>query len=113
MEDDEPDSRNAAFKRFRDADPDDSADTDDGSNHKRRRVSTPAPKQGITPGVKLSENLGIDSSVASTSHVQSIAPARFNWNAETKTTIGTSLKNRKRTNIVDSGIVSSSTDAGQ
>ena len=108
----EPDSRNAAFKRFRDADPNDS-DFDDGLGHKRRRVSAQEPKQGSQPGVPLSDNSGIDSTVTSTSHGQGLAPARFNWNAGTKTTIGTSLKNRKRTNIVDSGIASSSADPGQ
>ena len=113
MDDDEPDSRNAAFKRFRDADPNDSSDSDHGSNHKRRRVSAPAPKQGSPSGAISSNIPRIDNPAASTSRGQGMAPARFNWNAGTKTTIGTSLKNRKRTNIVDSGVVSSSTDAGQ
>ena len=114
MENDEPDSRNVAFKRFRDADPNDSSDSDDGSGHKRRRISAQPPKQGPPPGVTTpSDTMGIDSTVAPTGHVQGMAPARFNWNAGTKTTIGTSLKNRKRTNIVGSGIASSSTDAGQ
>ena len=108
----EPDSPNAAFKRFRDTDPNDS-DSDDGSGHKRRRVSAQEPKHGSQPGVTLSDNLAIGSTATSTSPGQGLAPARFNWNAGTKTTIGTSLKNRKRTNIVESGIASSSANPGQ
>lgn len=111
----EVDSRNAAFKRFRDADQDDSSESLDGSYHKRQRVSTEFAKQGSLPEVLPRDNVEEDNVVTATGHGSSSGTlTRLNWNAGIKTTIGTSFKDRKRAdNVHNSGQAASYNDAGQ
>ena len=109
----EVDSRNAAFKRFRDTDQDDSSDSMDGSYHKRQRVSAHLPNPEGLPTILLSDDLQEDNAFAATSHGQSSLP-RLNWNTGTKTTIGTSLKDRKRANNAhNSGTAARHSDASK
>ena len=110
----EVDSRNTAFRRFRDADQDDSSDSVENSYYKRQRVSTEAPNQEKLREKKLSDKNDGKTIVAATGQSQGlVAVPKLNWNAGTKTTIGISLKNRRRADNPQNADESTSNDAGK